>query len=132
MTLACLGDSSYWANGVQKGSRTEALWAPEVQEMHLELLACACLYRVQAGACARLDGREVIEKEDARQLVAGGHIALLEVLRHRVLVGDDGAVADVLVDRGHDLRAAAARLPRLSFSRHPLQVHAVLQSAKLA
>ena len=55
------------------------------------------------GSWARLDGREVVEEEDARQLVASGHIALLEVLRHRVLVGEDGAVADVLVDRGHDL-----------------------------
>ena len=47
------------------------------------------------GAGARLDGREVVEEEHARQLVAGGHIALLEVLCHRVLVGEDGAVADV-------------------------------------
>lgn len=59
-------------------------------------------------AGAHFDGREVVEEEDAWQLVAGGHVALLEVLRHRVLVGEDGAVADVLVDRGHDLRAAAA------------------------
>ena len=54
---------------------------------------------------AYLDGGQVVEEEDPRQVVACHHIGRLEVLRDGVLVGGDGAVGSGGVDGGNHLPA---------------------------
>ena len=54
-----------------------------------------------------LYGREVIEEENARQIVAGRYIANFKMLSHAELIGMDGVVAPICVDSGHYLRYAS-------------------------
>ena len=52
---------------------------------------------------AHLYRREIVEEEDAGQVVLHGDVRLPEVLCHRVLVGVDGVVPNIRVDGGDHL-----------------------------